>query len=189
MMTYTGVGSRETPPGILAKMTELASLLAVSEYTLRSGGADGADAAFEAGAGAKTEIFLPWAGFNGHRSPRHYISEAAFAEARKVHPVWGNLTPKVRALHARNTYQVLGQDLDDPSDFLVCWTPDGCEKEAARISLTGGTGTAIVLARRHNIRVFNLFHPGSRRRLTGYLLEQDLYFPRSWISDWLGENA
>ena len=42
-MIYTGIGSRKTPPGILAQMSELAAFLARSGWVLRSGGAPGAD--------------------------------------------------------------------------------------------------------------------------------------------------
>ena len=46
-MTYAGVGSRETPPEILAEMTKIAQELAAKKYSLQSGGAIGADMAFE----------------------------------------------------------------------------------------------------------------------------------------------
>lgn len=46
-MTYAGVGSRETPPEILAEMTKIANELAAKKYKLQSGGAIGADMAFE----------------------------------------------------------------------------------------------------------------------------------------------
>ena len=46
---YTGIGSRETPVEIAAKMTELAVRLDALGYTLRSGGAQGADTFFDGG--------------------------------------------------------------------------------------------------------------------------------------------
>ena len=46
-MTYAGVGSRETPPAILKKMTAVAAMLSGRGYKLQSGGAIGADMAFE----------------------------------------------------------------------------------------------------------------------------------------------
>lgn len=44
---YTGVGSRETPAEYLAIMTELATYLNKTGWTLRSGGSWGADEAFQ----------------------------------------------------------------------------------------------------------------------------------------------
>jgi predicted Rossmann fold nucleotide-binding protein DprA/Smf involved in DNA uptake len=48
-MYYAGIGARSTPPQILSVMTRLASKLEGMGYTLRSGGAAGADTAFERG--------------------------------------------------------------------------------------------------------------------------------------------
>ena len=46
-MRWAGIGSRETPLPLLTKMTEIAELLSEAGYTLHSGGAIGADMAFE----------------------------------------------------------------------------------------------------------------------------------------------
>lgn len=48
-MTYAGIGSRNTPEPVLALMQRCATRLEVLGYTLRSGGANGADSSFEAG--------------------------------------------------------------------------------------------------------------------------------------------
>ena len=48
MKVYTGIGSRETPGLILALMGRISARMDRLGFTLRSGGADGADAAFEA---------------------------------------------------------------------------------------------------------------------------------------------
>ena len=69
-MKYAGIGSRETPVPILVDMRSLAQDLAAGGWTLRTGGADGADIAFEtghrSGGGADAlEVYLPWNGYNG----------------------------------------------------------------------------------------------------------------------------
>jgi predicted Rossmann fold nucleotide-binding protein DprA/Smf involved in DNA uptake len=48
-MYYTGVGSRECPTYILDLMTQYATVLNNKGYILRSGGALGADSAFQSG--------------------------------------------------------------------------------------------------------------------------------------------
>lgn len=157
MSFYTGVGSRETPPGVQRQMMELADWLRLLGYTLRSGGAGGADTAFEMGAMGRAHIYLPWQGFNGrYHSRRNSPSAQAYSLAATIHPAWNKLGPGPRSLHARNCHQVLGDKLDSPSAFLVCWTPDACTSEATRSKNTGGTATAIVLAERNAIPVFNL---------------------------------
>lgn len=148
---FTGIGSRESPSGILALMTRIAEHLCSRGYILRSGGADGADEAFQNGCdnvnGSK-EIYIPWRGFNNSASQLYTISEDAFLLASTIHPAWDKLSQGAKKLHARNVYQVLGPNLSDPVDLLICWTKNGKD--------IGGTRTAIVLARQYNIRIINL---------------------------------
>jgi len=147
MMTYTGVGSRETPSEVLTVMSRLAGVLSHEGWTLRSGGAKGADRAFEAGAGIWKQIFHAEEARN---------DAAAAAIAQNHHPAWHLCSEYARLLHTRNVYQVLGRNIDSPSRFLICWTPDGCISTNTRTRYTGGTGTAISIADTCNIPVFNL---------------------------------
>lgn len=172
-MYYSGVGSRETPRDVLLEMRNLAFALAQAGFTLRSGGADGADSAFEEGAKqyahAKVEIFLPWKGFNENDSRLYGVENRALEMAASIHPAWHRLADGARKLHSRNCYQVLGRGLDKPSHFLVCWTSDGCESAHSRSSATGGTATAIIVAERHGVPVFNLGRAGRRAALGTFL--------------------
>lgn len=145
---YAGIGSRETPSEVLAEMTSIAKRLEAKGYVLRSGGADGADTAFEAGSTNK-RIYLPWSGFNGRKGivcgnvPTHALI------ARKFHPKWSALTRGAQLLHTRNVSQVLGFYPETThSEFIVCWTPGG--------KGSGGTGQAIRIARAYSIPVYDL---------------------------------
>jgi hypothetical protein len=118
---YAGIGSRETPPDVLAIMRRLARLLGSLGFTLRTGGADGADTAFENGA-AKVELYLPWPSFNG-RSGSGFLSQPsnkARSIAEQHHPRWYALDHATKKLIARNTHQVLGATCGAPSAFLLC---------------------------------------------------------------------
>ena len=158
---YTGIGSRRVTAPAAASILEVAALLDERGYTLRSGGADGSDTLFESKS-TKKEIYLPAQGFNHNTSSLYNIPSEAFEIAKKYHPKWDNLNNFVRKLMARNVQQVLGQDLDSPTDFVVCWTPDGCEHHRDRTINTGGTGMAISIATDYcSIPVFNLFNPAS----------------------------
>lgn len=155
---YTGIGSRNTPANILALMTRVAERLSVLGFTLLSGGAEKADTAFEIGACDKKEIFLPWKGFR-KKSGVGYIdfpAEKAYDVAEIMHPSWKRLKDSAKSLMARNSHQILGENLKIPSDFVITWTPDGCEKSSDRTIITGGTGQAIDLADLWGIPVFNL---------------------------------
>lgn len=156
-MIYTGIGSRKTPLHIQYFMTVFAFCM---KGTLRSGGADGADLAFEIGASNK-EIYLPSKSFNDNVSDLIVTEFNNFKEieevAKAIHPAWGACTTFARLLHTRNVCQVLGKDLDLPSDLVVCWTPDGANNRNCMVSReTGGTGTAITLAGKFDIPVLNL---------------------------------
>lgn len=170
--TYAGIGSRQTPENILCLMRKVAARLANRGYRLRSGAAAGADAAFETGAATirkDAEIFLPWKGFNGSESPFMAPSAAAMALTSRYHPAWVKCSQGAQKMHSRNAHQILGAGLDDPVDFVVCWTPDGAESEADRSSSTGGTGQAIALASRLGIPVFNLARDDAMPRLSVFL--------------------
>jgi len=56
----------------------------------------------------------------------------------------------------RDTYQVLGRDLNTLSDFVICWTPDGARTDKERTGKAGGTGQASAIASYYSIPVFNL---------------------------------
>lgn len=148
MKYYTGIGSRLTPEPILVLMTEIASYFCNKGYTLRSGGASGADSAFESGAGDKKEIFLPWRGFNKSKNKYIEIPQKAFEIAEKFHPVWDKLKDPVKRLHARNVLQILGKDLQEPSKLVICWTRNG--------KIIGGTAQALRIAEAYCIPIFNL---------------------------------
>lgn len=168
---YAGVGSRETPKKVLDKMTYLASVFRKAGYVLNSGGANGADSAFEDGALDQKQIFLPWNGYNG-RTAKYKIYDEAYEIASKLHPNWERLKDPVRCLMARNVMQVLGRNLKLPIDFLICWTPDACTCHAERTSETGGTGLAISVADKYNVPIFNLADPFHYYYVTNILIKE-----------------
>jgi hypothetical protein len=146
---YTGIGSRETPKPVLGFMTEIGMYFAKQGFVLRSGGSDGADKAFEEGcdlAKGIKEIYLPWKNFNNNDSIFYSPTKEAYAIAERYHPNWSACSDGGKALHARNTHQVLGANLQLPSLFVICWSLQ-----------TGGTTQAIRVAKSHNIPVINLF--------------------------------
>ena len=154
-------------------MRSAAARLRARGFILRSGGAGGADTAFAQGADGQAEIYLPWPGFKGNPSPRAHPTRAAFELAGRFHPAWAHLSEHARLLMARNSHQVLGDALNDPSAFVLCWTPDGAETHAERSRRTGGTGQAISIAHAHDIPVFNLARPDALDRLAAWLRGRD----------------
>jgi len=149
MRSYAGIGSRKTPLSIKPQIKTIVETLNAKGFILRSGGADGADLFFEEYSKEK-EIFLPWPNFNGSNSELNTVCKRAMKLASKFHPAWNKLSQGAKKLIARNGYQVLGKDLNDPVELVVCWTQDG--------KVQGGTAQAIKIANYCYIPVFNLYN-------------------------------
>lgn len=149
MRYFTGVGSRETPKEMCETISKIAVKLEQMGYTVRSGEADSADKAFGEKVKNK-EIFIPWKSFGEGIVPIE--TEFAHSLLKEIHPAYDKLTQGALKLHLRNVNQVLGEDLNTPSDFLICWA-----KTDKNGIPTGGTRTAWMIAKKYNIPCFNLF--------------------------------
>lgn len=162
MKYYTGIGSRGTPKHILELCCNVAAKLEAEGWILRSGGAIGADRAFEMGVKLpqNKEIYLA-------TGP---ISHQAWASVDVFHPYPKALKPFGRALMARNYHQITGKNEESKlSSFVICWTPDGCKSPQERTIKTGGTGQAISIAWSLGIPVFNLAVQEDRAKIEKYL--------------------
>ena len=155
-MIYAGIGSKETPDKICELLKHIGIALADREHILRSGGAKGADRAFEIGCdivGGSKEIYLPWKNFENNPSSLFKISDEAYKLGKKYWEIgysngnWDNVKPGTKKLMSRNIYQILGYDLKTPADFVVCYTKNGSGK--------GGTGQALRVAKDYNIPIFD----------------------------------
>lgn len=183
---YAGIGSRETPSDIRDVMIACGYYLALQGYILRSGGAGGADEFFEIGADlalqqgkGQKQIFLPWKGFRENPSKWYMGNKGLLKEednkesyhiASKFHPSWFTIKKQaVKDLMARNVMQAIGPDLNSPSKFVICWTPDGCIHHRDRTFETGGTGQAISIATHYKIPVYNLALPEHLLRIRNAL--------------------
>lgn len=160
-MIITGIGSRKIDAVAFNSIHAIAKKIASMGWTLRSGGAIGADTAWELGWQGldSKEIFLPNIGFNGRpKDDACYLTPSDYdvwidAEdiARQIHPVFDNLDDWQRAAHTRNVFQVLGKDLKSKSDVVAAFAPPKGK------SVTGGTATAFNLARARGIPTYNLW--------------------------------
>lgn len=149
---YAGIGSRETPDDVLELMTRIGRGLMKKGYKLRSGGAKGADSAFEKGIPkALKEIF----------TANDYLPMWTQVFTQHFHPAPHYLKEYGCKLMCRNAMQILGKDGDTPVDFVVCWTKDG--KGA------GGTGQAVRIARYFGIPVFDLYNEGALEALKEFV--------------------
>lgn len=162
---YTGIGSRNTPADVLTLAGTIARRLSDQGWHLRSGGARGADQAFEIGCCGACDSYAP--------VPQRYApADWAMAEsiAAQHHPAWTRCSGYVRQLHTRNVFQILGHEgLNEPSRFVLCWTPDGCEDGTRTTRATGGTGQALRIAATFGVPIYNLANPATRQRIERWL--------------------
>lgn len=168
---YAGIGARATPSEVLRLMTQLAGRMESDGWRLRSGGARGADAAFEAGVQdpSRRAIYLPGASFNQRQAGSSgYIDstrlpgwEQALETVARYHPAPERLSPFARDLMARNAMQVMGPNMDRPADLVVAYTPGG--------EVVGGTGQALRMAGALGIPIRNLGDPATLASVRRYL--------------------
>jgi O-acetyl-ADP-ribose deacetylase (regulator of RNase III) len=156
---FAGIGSRDTPDPILDLMKDAGALLAHDGWTLRSGGAVGADTAFETGVKSCPDHPKPEIYYANERSLQKAGNSYGLLDTRQVHnrmvgvfhPKPSALSPSGFELMARNGCQVFGPDFTQPSSCVVCFTEGGKGK--------GGTGQAIRMSNATGIPVIDLGKP------------------------------
>ena len=167
-MIITGIGARSTPESICELFTEIGQEIKERGWYVRSGHAEGADVAFERGAKKNCIVYLPWGGFNKEQlilgvprtSPlRDEVLEIVY----KHEPYAKNLSNGVKLIKSRNVFQVLGEDLNTPSDIVICYTEEGV--------VEGGTGLAIKVAIDNRIPIINVGDPDTSSHLDEIIQE------------------
>lgn len=149
---WTGIGSRRAPAAVLSRCTALAIAIKNIRLNLRTGDATGCDFAFLTGYGGKIERLIE--GCQIRIGPEGQISHC-FKPIERYSGKGGWRVPALRAcmdygddltqrpishrqLFLRNMSQVLGADGNQPSKFLVYWTPVSQSETLDRHCDTGG---------------------------------------------------
>lgn len=156
MYYYAGIGARKTPSHVLQYMELQGKLLAEKGYILRSGGAQGADSAFERGCDSVGGNKQIWSTRNSHEWERHDWVVNIVSEVCWEKPFL-SMQPYMQQLVGRNTYQLYGDPalFDDcvKSAFVLYWSEP---KDGENCS--GGTRYAIRMASAARIPCFNLYN-------------------------------
>ena len=158
--TATLIGSREPPERIASIAIKIGRALSDRGIFAYSGGAPGMDSHFMFDySPERRRIILPENGFNGLYSNgkdiidyTEYDTYKAADEATKVAGHFDNQSEWTQRRYARNSMQVLTENLDKPTDFVLFWAveKDFCVK--------GGTAIAARLARLYKVPTFNLWN-------------------------------
>lgn len=188
MPTFTMIGSRTAPDIVVDWFQRIAEVLLEVGWTGRSGLCPlGIDDSLTRAVIAQlnkenmplAELYIAWDGFDGWRdgdlagavisAKKLPCYEKAVELASSVHPRWENVTAGGKLLHSRNPFQVLGRDLESPSDVVLLWAPISGK------SITGGTRTAYELAKNSSIPIYNAIRVGE---VEGYLSAIGIDIPR-----------
>lgn len=165
---YAATGNKDCPPEILRKFEELAKMLETQGYTARIGGLEGIEETVEK-TQVKQELILPFKEFNQKQSKFTWASERAFAIAKMFHPTFDSIKKGAQYFLAKNARLILGDKMNSPALFLICWTEDGAESAREKTSRTGFSGHPIAIASAIGIPIFNLGKPDAEQRLKLYL--------------------
>lgn len=165
IMYYAGIGSRQTPDNILHIMKLLAIQLQQLDYILRSGGAIGADKAFESGANTRKDIYYA-----------NQASEPAIQLASQYHPAWHRCSSYVKQLHGRNMHILLGSDINNPKpvDFIICWTPNA--------EIIDGTGQTLRYAIDKGIKIYNIENKDDLLAIHQLIERMNVHNKEHWFS-------
>lgn len=181
----TIVGSRETPELELSLLRHVGKVLCDRGIVVVSGDADGADLAGYEGAAssdrytadsariylARHHVVYKDSGRERFADGRTFINATKlpnYEEAKKLAFEargsfeglgWGGI-----ALHTRNAYQVLLDDLRHPVNSLICYAKTIGKKGNVR----GGTNTAHRIALNHNVPILNIYEGDQFERLVNY---------------------
>lgn len=167
------VGSRETPPDVLAWMETTAAELVRHGCAIVSGNAEGADQAWARGANSvdpnRVLLCLPWIGYQQQAVVEGNIAVALdnlgrdqyngyMDIAARLHPSWGYLNGAAHRLHARNIAIV-----ECASAVIGYLNP---LKKGG-----GGTGMAFRAARHYGVPAWNVANADVRETVIGLCLK------------------
>lgn len=199
MAYYTGIGSRETPPEVISVMEDAAYRLARMGFTLRSGKAGGADAAFQTGmqnyyetldngkqqeyCTRLAEIYIPWDGFASDNEhlwdfwdlPLSYLDTLMPEQILVREEMLQGIHPNYEALkRKRGAFALHSRNMHQVlgANILEPRPSSFClyfAGEDKNGNPKGGTATAVNLSKKYGVRTLNLNTP---ERLV--LLEQFL---------------
>jgi hypothetical protein len=196
-LAYAGIGSRETPTNVQNVMRHLGAYLYSQQWTLRSGGANGADKAFEEGVDRQMFANPNRTNHTNHAS-RANRDDKSLSDYKEIYLPWIGFNNSASELHPRNI-PFTEEEILFASRMHPAWercSPTarlmhqrnvrqimGTEFHQARSqfvicwtpngALTGGTAQALRMAAALDIPVINLGKAKNETELTELMLQVD----------------
>lgn len=164
----TTIGSRETPADICNLMSLIGEKLQY-KYIIRSGGAIGADKAFEKNVKPENKYIYTVKNFDFSQENYEFVySELMSIWDKDLNFDLYGKTSQILLL--RDINQVLGSRKTslEKSKFLICWTKHERYNETGK-NRVGGSRIAIRCALKHGIKVHNLVNPETLKTVKTWL--------------------
>lgn len=187
---WTGVGSREVPEEKKVLQEWVGEQLGLLGGVLSTGDAPGSDENFYIGyqraVANKSRFYLPpaqiyYTSLKNQRNSTHNPIEGyhclenypetigqAEAAAFRARGSFNGLFKSGIALHSRNAFQVLGEDMNQPRKFVIFYA----EPKGKRGLVNGGTNTTVQIAKYENVKSINLFLEEDEARLREWIAKQ-----------------
>lgn len=158
---FTGVGARIIPSSIFKILYDIGINLMADNWVCRTGTATGSDMAFRESYIAMSKNLEVYTARNILDNDFNN-ADLAKRIVRNYHPCYDRIQSEYsKALLARNVYQILGSDLNTPSEIVFCYTENG--------EIKGGTSIAIRIAQHYGIPIVNLGNPKHLKAIADYL--------------------
>lgn len=187
--TWCGVGSRNDLPEEYEPLLRwVGQCMALLGGVLCTGDAPGSDSIFtegyELGKGPKmppAQIYYtklknmkslkhnPLLGH--HEAEKYFTFDEAQSMAFKARGTFNGLFPSGIALHTRNAFQVLSENLGSPRWLTIFWAVPATKKSPPK-AWKGGTNTAVQLSIMNNISHINLWDPVQRTNCIEWITKQ-----------------
>lgn len=110
----------------------------------------------------RTEAYVPWRGFNGIESTKHYWNTITSKHLAQLHfPAWDKIPDSVKAMFARNVRMVFGDKNNSIAMCVVTWSPDGASRVPEVTKDTGRSSFIIKMAASYGFPVINIGKQGA----------------------------
>lgn len=162
------IGNQNPPQNVSDALQRILPALDGLKYTARVNGFEGIGEVMEQNY-QRTEVILPWKGFNDKESKFAFTTERAKGIAKLYHKSYDSMSNGIQAFLGTNVRCVIGHNLNGPVLFAIVWSSDGAETPSELSNDTGNLQHVLQMLFDLKVPVFNLGKPDAEQRILNYL--------------------
>lgn len=123
--------------------------------------------------GLSVEAYRPWKKMAPDLASvaKTFADKQAYEAACYYAPKFSSFPPGVRCIRANAVYALLGKEIKNPSNFILCWTECGSEAitKDTDFKKIGNAGVFFTMGKDLNIPIYNIKNKDSVQKLAEYL--------------------